>query len=109
MKCIASIIFAALFFAACSSKKTVDLIVFNGQVYTVDSAFSTVAAFAVKNGEIVATGSNDDILKNYTAPDTVNAGGLAVYPALMMHIRISSTMANLYTKSICSIAKAWTR
>ncbi|MGN6353115.1 MAG: amidohydrolase [Parafilimonas sp.] len=80
MKNIASAVLAVILFTACSSKKTVDLIVYNGQVYTVDSAFSTVAAFAVKDGKIIATGSNNDILENYTAADTVNANGQAVYP-----------------------------
>lgn len=80
MKYIASVLFAIIFFAACSSKTTADLIVYNGQVYTVDNAFSTVAAFAVKDGEIIATGSTEDILNNYTAQDSLNANGQAVYP-----------------------------
>ncbi|MFT4154975.1 amidohydrolase [Parafilimonas sp.] len=80
MKNIVSAMLAALLFAACSSKRKVDLIVYNGQVYTVDSAFSTIAAFAVQDGKIVATGTNDDITEHYTAPDTVNAGRQAVYP-----------------------------
>jgi predicted amidohydrolase YtcJ len=71
---------ASIFFGACSSKQTADLIVYNGKVYTVDSAFDTLAAFAVKDGRIAATGSDEDILKNYSATDTINAGGKAVYP-----------------------------
>lgn len=43
------------------SKTPVDLIVRNVNVYTVDDAFSVVESFAVKDGKIVATGTNEHI------------------------------------------------
>src|SRR6478736_1479123 len=70
-------------FVSCSSKTTVDLIVHNGIVYTVDSSFSTAQAFAVKDGKIVEVGNNEAILNNYEAKETVDAGGKAVYPGFI--------------------------
>ncbi|QEC67634.1 amidohydrolase [Panacibacter ginsenosidivorans] len=68
---------------SCSSKTSVDLIVHNGIVYTVDSGFSTAQAFAVKDGKIVEVGSNEAILNNYEAKEKVDAGGKAVYPGFI--------------------------
>jgi predicted amidohydrolase YtcJ len=58
------LVLTALFFS-CNSKKEVDLIVHNAVVYTVDDKFSTVEAFAVKDGKIVETGTSEIILKKY--------------------------------------------
>jgi predicted amidohydrolase YtcJ len=68
---------------SCSTKTTVDLIVHNGIVYTVDSSFSTAQAFAVKDGKILEVGNNEAILNNYEAPETVDAGGKAIYPGFI--------------------------
>lgn len=65
---------------SCSSKRSVDLIVHNGVVYQVDSAFSTAQAFAVKDGKFVEIGSNEHILNHYEAERVINAEGKAVYP-----------------------------
>lgn len=71
---------ALAFLSACSSQNSVDLIVFNAQVYTVDEAFSKQEAFAIKDGKFVAIGSSEEILKNYKAQETLDAEGKAVYP-----------------------------
>lgn len=85
MKRYSPAIVCVLLFAlgGCSGKRSVDLIVHHGVVYTVDSSFSTVTAFAVADGKIVATGSEQDILDHYTAKETRDAGGHAVYPGLI--------------------------
>lgn len=69
----------SLFFACNSSKKSADLICFNGHVCTVDSAFSYAEAFAVKDGRIIAIGSNAEI-KNYKAAVKIDLEGKFVYP-----------------------------
>lgn len=61
----------------------VDLIVHHSVVYTVDSAFSTMEAFAVKDGKIVATGKSEDILNSFSADSMVDAKGKAVYPGFI--------------------------
>ncbi len=66
----------------CQTKDRVDIILHNGLVYSVDSAFSTQQAFAVKDGKFVAVGSNDDILNSYESDSVIDAGGQAVFPGL---------------------------
>lgn len=68
---------------ACKSKPTADLIVHNAKVYTVDSAFTTVSAFAVKDGIILATGSDSAIMAAFEAKEMVNAEGKVIYPGLI--------------------------
>jgi len=73
-------IFAIL--SGCSQKKA-DLILYNGQVYTVNEKFDVVEAFAVKDGKILATGSTDAIRSAYSAPESIDLEGKAVYPGLI--------------------------
>lgn len=78
-----SLFFLVLIIISCGQKHSVDLIVHNAVVYTADSAFSTVSAFAIKDGKIVATGTDSDILKSYDAKEKVNAEGMPVYPGFI--------------------------
>lgn len=73
----------ALLFASCSNKQQVDTIVHNGIIYTVDSAFTTAQAMAVKDGKIVYVGKEDEVMNKYTAKDTLDAKGNAVYPGFI--------------------------
>lgn len=68
------------FFAACSQQETADLIVYNAKVYTVDDAFSTHQAFAVKDGKFLEIGSTEDITAKYKASESIDADGKPVYP-----------------------------
>lgn len=72
-----------LFLSSCTMKQNADLILHNGIVYTVDSAFTVAEAFAVKDGKIIAVGSNDEILGKYKSDSTIDASGNAVYPGLI--------------------------
>ncbi|PWS27420.1 amidohydrolase [Pedobacter yonginense] len=69
--------------ASCSNKKQVDTIVYNAKVYTVNTAFDTVEAFAVQNGKILALGKTDDIKGEYSAKEEIDAAGKAVYPGFI--------------------------
>ena len=73
----------AIVFASCSSSSNVDLVVHNALVYTVDQNFSTAQAFAVDDGIIVAVGTNEQILKDYKAPEAIDAKGQPVYPGFI--------------------------
>lgn len=73
----------AFIFVSCNSKQSVDLIVHNATIYTVDSSFSTTEAMAIKDGKIIATGSNDFIQKNYSGKENIDAQGKAVYPGFI--------------------------
>lgn len=69
--------------SACSQKQHADLIVHNAVVYTVDSTFSNAQSFALKGGKFIAVGTDDEILGRYEAPQTIDAGGKAVYPGFI--------------------------
>lgn len=68
---------------ACSNPDQVDSILHNGKVYTVDAQNSQQQAVAIKDGKIVAVGTNDDILKKFAAKDIYNLEGKAVYPGFI--------------------------
>ncbi|WP_315822073.1 imidazolonepropionase-like domain-containing protein [Paraflavitalea speifideaquila] len=68
---------------ACQNKEQADLIIYNAVVYTVDSAFSTAEALAVKDGKILATGKTADLLAQYEAKEKKDADGQFVYPGLI--------------------------
>jgi predicted amidohydrolase YtcJ len=70
-------------FFSCQSKQAADLVFFHGKIYTVDSAFTRVEALAVKDGKILAVGSDADIQRDFTAKETVDLGGKAVYPGFI--------------------------
>ncbi|MBR0539933.1 MAG: amidohydrolase family protein, partial [Bacteroidales bacterium] len=71
------------FMTACNQKTPVDLIVHNANIYTVDDNFSKAQAFAVKDGKFVAVGDEESIMRQYTAKETIDAQGDAVYPGFM--------------------------
>ena len=75
-------IFAALISNAALAAP--DVIVVNGDVYTVDFAAPRVEAFAVEDGRFTAVGRNADI-RNMAGVNTriIDAGGNTVLPGLI--------------------------
>ena len=69
--------------SSCKNTQNVDLLVYNANVYTVDSSFSKTEAVAVKDGKIVETGSTADLRKKYKAKEEVDANGKFLYPGLI--------------------------
>ena len=70
-------------FVDCQSSHQVDLIVHHAKVYTVNNTFAVAEAFAVKDGKIVAVGTDAYIMKTYKAKETVDAKGQTIYPGLI--------------------------
>jgi predicted amidohydrolase YtcJ len=70
-------------FASCKIKKHADLVVTNAKVYTVDSAFSVIEAFAISNGKIISTGTTEQILADYKAVEVIDAKGQVILPGLI--------------------------
>ncbi len=69
---------------SCRSKEAADLLIYHCKVYTVDSAFSTAEAVVVRDGKILATGTDDAIRNKYSAKETIDAGGVMyVYPGFI--------------------------
>jgi len=64
-------------------KTAADLVVTGATVYTIDSAFSVTTSFAVKDGKIIATGTSEDISKNFSAKQTIDATGQFIYPGFI--------------------------
>lgn len=78
------LISSILFFNSCKFKKDdVDLIVWNARIYTVNPEFSVVQAMAIRDGKIVATGSDESILGRYSAKDTLKLQGKPIFPGFI--------------------------
>lgn len=77
--------FLIAFLAALTScgKNKADLVVHHALIYTVDSAFHTADAMAVKDGKIIAVGTNDEITGKYSAVENIDAKGQAIYPGFI--------------------------
>jgi len=80
---IVSLAFIALNSCTSEPKESADTILFNGSIYTVDSAFSVQEALAVKNGRIVGIGTTDEILDRFESMQKYNLDGQAVYPGFI--------------------------
>ncbi len=68
---------------ACSSRMQIDLLVYNAQIYTVDSLFRQAEAMAIKDGKIVAIGNKTDLTKEFEAKDSLDAQGKSIYPGFI--------------------------
>ena len=68
------------FFQSCT--KSVDMIAFNGNIYTVDNDFSKASAFAINNGKFIEVGT-DEILSKYKSKSILNLEGSTVLPGLI--------------------------
>lgn len=66
--------------ASCQTKTPIDLLIYNGTVYTVDSSFSKAEAIAVQGGKIIAVGKSRDLQNEYVAKSNIDAQGKYVYP-----------------------------
>ncbi|MBC7949236.1 MAG: amidohydrolase [Chitinophagaceae bacterium] len=70
-------------FGAVDPKESIDLLVYNATIYTVDNSFSTTEAMAVKNGKIVATGTTQELEGKYIPRQRLDAGGKFLYPGFI--------------------------
>ena len=81
--CLFLLAFSAAVLA--QSKQSVDLIVRDGTIVTMNATHQVIenGAVAVKNGKIMAVGKADDIAKQYVARQTIDAAGKVVIPGLI--------------------------
>lgn len=78
------VFFFLLSISSCGpSKIKADLIVTNGLIYTVDSAFANCEAFAVIDGKIAETGSNQTILTKYTSEKILDVENKIIFPGFI--------------------------
>lgn len=78
-----SFLLALLLLLTSCSKQKVDLIIYNGKIYTVNDKFDIAEAIAIQDGKIVAVGTNKDIRKQFNANEEVDVHGKAVYPGFI--------------------------
>ncbi|KGL62782.1 amidohydrolase [Polaribacter sp. Hel1_85] len=64
-------------------KQEADTIVINSNTYTVNNSFDNAEAFAIKDGKFIAVGSKDDIQKNYTSSNVIDAKNQTIVPGLI--------------------------
>jgi len=78
------LIFALFFLISCQQKNKigVDSIVINATIYTVNTNFDTASAMAIKEGKILAVGSNEAINTKFESKNILDAKGKFIYPGL---------------------------
>lgn len=69
--------------ASCNNKTKVALILHHGIIYTIDSSFSVAEAMVIKDGKVLATGTNEYILKMYQSDTMIDAKGKTVFPGFI--------------------------
>lgn len=79
-----SFLFSLFLLISCNqkSKISVDSIITNAAIYTVNKDFAKASAMAIDQGKIVAIGSNDEIAKAFESKNTIDAKGKFMYPGL---------------------------
>ena len=69
--------------SSCKFRQKADMIVHHAKIYTVDDAFSLAEAMAIRDGKIIAIGTNDAILKEYESDKMEDAGGKTILPGFI--------------------------
>jgi predicted amidohydrolase YtcJ len=83
-KKISLCLFSLVVMTACRNKLAeADLILTNAQIYSVDSVFSIHQALAIKDGKILAIGTNEYILKQFSSADTRDIKGKYIFPGII--------------------------
>jgi len=76
--------FIIFILTGCGMQKTnCDLILHTGVIYTVDSSMTIAQAVAIKDGRIIAVGTDTDIRSSYASEKNVNLDGKTVYPGFI--------------------------
>jgi predicted amidohydrolase YtcJ len=84
MKFIAILTLVSCLFACQNKKETVDMILYNGQVLTLDDSLTSATCIVVKDGKILAIG-NDEIRDKFTCVSTqlIDLKQSFVYPGFI--------------------------
>src|SRR5215468_9126917 len=81
---IAALTLAAGIAPAHAQAPAADMVLINGRVITLDDASSILQAVAIRDGRVLAVGSDEDIRKRADAhTNIVDLGGRTVVPGLM--------------------------
>lgn len=79
------LLFALFLLISCNQKNkiSVDTIITDATIYTVNDSFAQASAMAIDKGKIVAIGTNSEISKQYESKNTIDAEGKFIYPGLI--------------------------
>ena len=77
------ILLGSIFMGSCQSLQKADLIITDATIYTVDEPFSIQEAMAIKDGKILAVGTDSAIRQAYRAAQEISLGGKYVYPGFI--------------------------
>lgn len=69
--------------SSCYKGESVDLIVHNARIFSVDSDWKVYEAMAIRDGRIVELGAERQILNKYAAEESFDAGGKEIYPGFI--------------------------
>ncbi len=72
-----------ILFSSCKFRQKISLVVHHAKIYTVDAKFSVAEAMAIRDGKILAIGTNEEILKEYEGEEELNAAGKTIYPGFI--------------------------
>lgn len=80
-----SLCLALILMISCDQKNkiSVDTIITDATIYSVNNSFQEFSAMAIDKGKIVAIGSNSDISKQYESKNTIDGDGKFIYPGLI--------------------------
>src|SRR5262245_62450169 len=70
-------------FVLLTTSRNVAMILVNGTVYTLDGQNTVAEALAIRDGRIVAVGTNDAIRNRYSTETVVDLHGNAVLPGFI--------------------------
>jgi predicted amidohydrolase YtcJ len=70
----------ALVGASCMKGQSVDLVIHNAKIHTMDDENSIVQAIAIRDGEVVEVGPDRQIMNKYSADEYIDAEGKDIFP-----------------------------
>ncbi|HMJ47700.1 MAG TPA: amidohydrolase [Ferruginibacter sp.] len=68
---------------SCKFRQKAQLVIHHARIYTVDDHFSITEAMAINDGKIIATGTNDEILKQFEPVEQIDANGKTIFPGFI--------------------------
>lgn len=77
------IILNVVIMMSCQSEKKADMLVFNGIIYTADTAFTIADAMVIHQGKILDIGQEDELRQRYKFTEERDVAGAAVFPGFI--------------------------
>ncbi len=89
------------------------MLVYNGTIYTVDSSFSQARAMVIRDGKILATGTQAELEKQFNCKERLDANGQYIYPGFIdahaHFVGYSQSLAQVNLEGTTSWDEALTR